>query len=151
MELVGNGDHDRRALGQRLRDVREHRGISLAMVAEALVTDAAAVAQMEDGSRDVSVQVLRRLATLYACPVDYLLGLELPAAGATAALTRVLNQLSMADHEQVLRFAQQIRRHRARTPELKLVHDTEARSAQERIDPMGPWNAAYRPRTSRPG
>jgi hypothetical protein len=79
------------------------------------------VARIETGDRSLDCLELRRLATLYACPATYLLGMDDPSCGTTSALSRVLAELSTEDHEHLLQFAQRLRRQRSRAPQLRLV------------------------------
>lgn len=146
MELIGDGDVGRLAVAQRLREVRQHLGLSHADVAEYIGMGPDEVVQIETGARSVECLELRRLATLYACPVNYLLGMEDPSTGTTSALNRVLGELRTEDHERILRFAQLLRRQHTRAPQLRLVKPGEvapASGTEARV------TDTHRPRTRR--
>ena len=70
-------------LQQRLRSRREARGLRNAQVARTLGISTAHVSDMESGKSKPSLELLARLAELYATSTDYLLGLtEDPAPAA---------------------------------------------------------------------
>jgi transcriptional regulator with XRE-family HTH domain len=94
------------AVGARLREAREVLGLTQEDVAEALAIPRTSVIAMEAGRRKVSGLELRRLGRLYRRPVDWLLGETTAGVGADEALHRATADLSPADKEQVLRFAQ---------------------------------------------
>jgi transcriptional regulator with XRE-family HTH domain len=121
VQLIDDGDVDRLAVAQRLRQVRQHLGVSHAEVAEAIGVAPDEVAQIEAGDRIVDCLELRRLATLYACPLSYLLGMDNPSGGTMTALSRVLGELPMEDHERILQFAALLRHQRTRAPRLRVV------------------------------
>lgn len=98
---------DQEALATRLREVREYLGFSQQLVANATGISRAAISEIERGNRKVDSLELRKLARLYQYPVNYLLGVDddkQPAV--SAALGRVLTELTSGDHDEVLRFAE---------------------------------------------
>jgi transcriptional regulator with XRE-family HTH domain len=62
------------ALGERLREIRRHRGLSQAEVAQAVGIPRSAMSDIERGRRGVDALELGTLAALYWCSVDHLLG-----------------------------------------------------------------------------
>jgi transcriptional regulator with XRE-family HTH domain len=103
-------DAEQEALSQRLREAREYLGLSQEYVAEQLGIPRAAVSAFESAKRKVSSLELKRLAQLYRRSYDYLLGTTPPEPDAdevvVAAVYRTTKNLSAADKEQLLRFAQ---------------------------------------------
>lgn len=102
-------DPDAVALAQRLRDEREHLGLSQAEVAAVLDIPRAAVSALEIGRRRVTSIELKKLASLYGASVDRLLGGEVEEDATTVALFRTAKSLAPEDREQVLRFAEFLR------------------------------------------
>lgn len=97
-------------LGRRLREAREYLGLSQEHVADYLKIPRPSVSAIEAGKRGVSFQEMKRLAELYRRPLSYFSGEEAPATDETTdALFRTTQELSSADREQVLRFAQFLR------------------------------------------
>lgn len=93
------------ALAARLREAREYVGLLQDDVATALGIPRTSVHAIEAGKRKVTGLELRRLARLYRRPVTWLLGDEVTLSDAEP-LHRATADLSSADKEQVLRFAQ---------------------------------------------
>ena len=60
----------------RIKDLREDMDLSQADVARILNCSQAAYSYYENGKRDVPTVVLIKLASLYSCSTDYLLGLS---------------------------------------------------------------------------
>lgn len=100
-------------IGARLRAAREYLGLSQELVAQHLEAPRPAVSAMEHGSRKVSSVELKKLARLYGRPVTFFLGEEsdpvLESDEVNAALFRATRQLSDADRQQVLQFAEFLR------------------------------------------
>jgi transcriptional regulator with XRE-family HTH domain len=100
-------------IGARLRAAREYLGLSQELVAQHLEVPRPSVSAMERGSRKVSGVELKKLGHLYGKPVASLLGDEsdpvLEADEVNTALFRATRQLSDADREQVLQFAEFLR------------------------------------------
>ncbi|HEM3208132.1 TPA: helix-turn-helix transcriptional regulator [Streptococcus suis] len=61
---------------QRLRDLREDNDYTQKDVANHLTLTHSAYAKIERGDRQLSVEVLIKLSSLYAVSTDYLLGLS---------------------------------------------------------------------------
>jgi transcriptional regulator with XRE-family HTH domain len=102
----GNQPNEHRVVGARLRDSRLALGLTQAEVAEALGMSRPTLVAVEKGTRKVTGLELRRLARLYQRDVAWLLGEEDPDVTAGGALHRATANLSDADKEQVLRFAE---------------------------------------------
>jgi transcriptional regulator with XRE-family HTH domain len=101
-----NQPNEHRVVGARLRDARLATGLTQAEVAEALGISRPTLAAVEKGARKITGLELRRLARLYQRDVAWLLGEEGPEVAAGGALHRATANLSDADKEQVLRFAE---------------------------------------------
>jgi transcriptional regulator with XRE-family HTH domain len=102
-------DAEQRAVGQRLRLARETLGLTQEDVATALAIQRTSVISIEAGKRNVTALELRRLSRLYRRNVAWILGEEIAADSQTEAdqaLYRATAQLSEADRDQVLRFAE---------------------------------------------
>jgi transcriptional regulator with XRE-family HTH domain len=100
-----DADAERREVAARLRAAREFLGLTQGEVATALGIPRTSVNALELGKRNVSGVELRRFASLYRRPVEWLLGVDSPPP-ATDALYRATAKLSPDDKEQVLRFAE---------------------------------------------
>lgn len=81
-------------------------GLTQADVADALGLSRPTLAAVEKGTRKITGLELRRLARLYQRDVAWLLGEEESEAAAGGALHRATANLTEADKEQVLRFAE---------------------------------------------
>jgi transcriptional regulator with XRE-family HTH domain len=103
-------ENELKVVASRIREARESLGLTQEEVSGALGIPRTSVHAMETGKRGVSALELRRLARLYRRSVEWLLGEEVepPAAAAAAdgALYRATRDLSEADKDQVLRFAE---------------------------------------------
>lgn len=110
-------------IGTRLRAAREYLGLSQELVAQHLEVPRPAISAMERGSRKVSSVELKKLARLYGKPMASFLGDEsdpiLEADEVSTALFRATRQLSDADRQQVLQFAEFLR-HSGPAPKLAL-------------------------------
>ncbi len=94
-------------LGRRLREAREYLGLSQEQVADHLGIPRPSVSTIEAGKRRISFQEIKRLAELYRRPLSYFSDEGPPPSDETTdALFRTTQELSSADREQVLRFAQ---------------------------------------------
>lgn len=67
------------AVGDRLRDFRQRRGLTLTDVAETLGVSASTLSRLESGGRRPTLDLLMHLAHLYRVPLDALVGA--PATG----------------------------------------------------------------------
>jgi transcriptional regulator with XRE-family HTH domain len=105
-----DGKSEQVEVGQRLRLARETLGLTQEDVASALGIPRTSMIAMEAGKRNVTALELRRLARLYRRSVAWILGEEPTEAEQASvedkALFRATSELSAADREQVLRFAQ---------------------------------------------
>lgn len=64
---------------RRYRECREEAGISLESAASELQVSAFSLLSFEEGRAEPNALVLRRMALLYGCPGDWLLGVETSA------------------------------------------------------------------------
>lgn len=101
-----NQPNEHRVVGARLRDARLATGLTQAEVATALGMSRPTLAAVEKGTRKITGLELRRLARLYQRDVAWLLGEESSDQTSGGALHRATAELSDADKEQVLRFAE---------------------------------------------
>ncbi|MDR1808170.1 MAG: helix-turn-helix transcriptional regulator [Propionibacteriaceae bacterium] len=100
-------DSESTVIAARLREAREYLEFTQEEVATALGCARTTVTEIEAGRRKVSAAELKRFARLYNRSTDWLVGEpELASAGANSALHTAYAQLSAADREQVLRFAE---------------------------------------------
>jgi transcriptional regulator with XRE-family HTH domain len=103
-------------LGRRLRDARRELGLSQAQVSEKSGIGRVAISEIEGGRRKVSSLELARLARLFGHEPDYFLNAVSLDRGPTYAsqklsvLARTARKLSEHDQEQLLRFAEYLRR-----------------------------------------
>jgi transcriptional regulator with XRE-family HTH domain len=115
---TGGNEHER--LGSLLREAREYLGLSQEFVAEKLGIPRASVSAIETGKRKVSSLELKAMAQLYKRPLAHFLPDEAapqPEDETTKALFRTAKTLTERDREEVLRFAQFLKRAgRAPTP-----------------------------------
>lgn len=111
---IRDSESEWRRLGERLRESREYLGLSQEAVAEALGIPRPSVSAIETGKRKVSSVELTRLARLYRRPYEFLLGEQETDDDAvddtSKELYRAASELSDTDREQVLRFAQFLKR-----------------------------------------
>lgn len=98
-----------KALGARLRSVREYLDLAQQVVASQTGIARSAVSDIERGERKVDSLELRKLARLYGYPVSYFLGDEAPTSDAIGALARAVDDLEPADREELMRFAQYLK------------------------------------------
>jgi transcriptional regulator with XRE-family HTH domain len=105
----GEGVTDWAALGARFKYIREYLNLSQQAVAAATGISRSAISDIERGERKVDSLELRKFSRVYRYPVGYLLGEQAPEAEAATALGRALSDLTDADREELLRFAQFLR------------------------------------------
>lgn len=120
-ENIGVTGVEQDRLGSLLKEAREYLGLSQEAVADKLGIPRASVSALETGKRKVSSLELRQLARLYKRPLSHFLpddaGSHEPEDQTTVALFRAAKGLTDEDREQVLRFAQFLKRAgRAPTP-----------------------------------
>jgi transcriptional regulator with XRE-family HTH domain len=109
---TNNGDEDRKALGERLREAREYLGFSQGQVATFLGVSRSALSLMETGQRKVEVLELKKLAGLYKRPVGHFTGEDEEEASFGADvkhLARKVSELSAEDRKEVEQFAEYLR------------------------------------------
>jgi len=106
MSTSSDQPNEHRVVGARLREARLSVGLTQADVADALGLSRPTLAAVEKGTRKITGLELRRLARLYQRDVAWLLGEEAAGVAARSELHRATAQLSDADKEQVLRFAE---------------------------------------------
>ena len=112
-DSVRSPAREQERLGALLREAREYLGLSQEFVAEKLGIPRASVSAIETGKRKVSSLELKAMAQLYKRPVSYFLPDEAapePEDETTKALFRTAKRLAKGDREQVLRFAQFLKR-----------------------------------------
>jgi transcriptional regulator with XRE-family HTH domain len=97
-------------IGARLRAARGYLGLSQHVVAQHLELPRPAISHIERGTRKVSCVELKKFARLYGRPIAFFLGDESDAGAEPdeigAAVFRATRELSAADQEQVLQFAE---------------------------------------------
>lgn len=107
-------------LGERLRELRERRGLSGRAAATYLKVSNAHVSDLENGKAKPSLELLVRLAEYYHTSADYLLGLEPPPASAPespeAEILRLWAELDADQRNLVLDFLGVLKK--ARTPHI---------------------------------
>lgn len=106
-------DEEQIKLGRRIREAREYLGLSQEFVADQLAIPRPSVSAMETGKRKVGSLELKELARLLKRPVSYFLGEddhEVESEETFRVLYRTARALSEQDREQVLKFAQFLRR-----------------------------------------
>lgn len=98
-----------KALGAKLKEVREYLDLAQQVVASKTGIARSAVSDIERGERKVDSLELRKLARLYGHPVSYFFGEEATPSEAVGALARAIDDLAPADQEEVFRFAQYLK------------------------------------------
>lgn len=106
---TSGGTNEWEALGSRLKEIREYLNLSQQDVAAATGIPRSAVSDIERGQRKVDSLELRKFSRLYRYPVGHLLGEDSQAAEPATALARAVVDLTDADREEVLRFAEFLR------------------------------------------
>jgi transcriptional regulator with XRE-family HTH domain len=99
----------RLALAARIRESREYLKLSQEEVAEVLGISRPAVTNIEQGTRKVESAELDRLARLFGCTTDYLLGNQNEEQEKAAFLARTFHGLSEKDLAEVAKFAEFLR------------------------------------------
>src|ERR1700726_3380168 len=105
--MPNDEDNDRRAIGRRLKEMREYLALSQDEVAKALNIPRPAISLIESGERKVDALELRKFSTLYQQPVDFFVYGENLAAETpkeVAHLTRAATKLTKEDRAELLRF-----------------------------------------------
>jgi transcriptional regulator with XRE-family HTH domain len=108
---------DGKLIAARLRQAREYLDFTQDEVAETVGLARTTVTEIESGRRKVSAVELKRFAVLYNRSVDWLMGTAELAASPDSALQARVSELSQADREQVLRFAEFLAAARPRPPQ----------------------------------
>lgn len=102
----GRPPKQHRAYPNRLREVREARGLSLEQVAPAIGVTAGALGRWETDDRGLRVATLERLAAYYGIPAADLLNTGDPAKGVRErTLLAIFRRMRGADQERLLRLA----------------------------------------------
>jgi len=94
-----------RKIGQRLQSLRKQRGFTQEQVAKYLGITQNQLSYYENGKREISVDLLLKLARLYGCDYNYLLGDE-DSLNDQVAINFRANEISDEDLE-VIAFANQ--------------------------------------------
>lgn len=96
-------------LGERLRAAREHARMTQTEAAQALGVTSATLSQYESAKRRVEVLTLDRLARLYAVPVSYFFGEDLPSDEWEEALRRKAAEVSAESKAGIGRLIEKVR------------------------------------------
>lgn len=72
--MKGRCDVDMNRLGERLKNLRENRGITQKFLAEKIGVKANTLSGYESGRREPDAETLRKMADYYEVTMDYLLG-----------------------------------------------------------------------------
>ncbi|MFJ8895199.1 helix-turn-helix domain-containing protein [Leifsonia sp. NPDC102414] len=97
---------EQKAIGARLRTLRESLGLTQEDAANGVNLQRTSIVAIEKGDRQVSATELAAFANLYRRPVAWILGQEEDFGSVSDALFRATRDLSAADKQQVLRFAE---------------------------------------------
>lgn len=103
---------ERRRLGDRLKEARKYLGLRQEEVATYLKIPRTALTEIENGNRRVEAIELTRLARLYRQQVSYFTGEDEMSSNLppdVAHLARKVADLSVADREELSRFAEYLR------------------------------------------
>lgn len=103
---------ERRRLGDRLKEARKYLGLRQEEVAAYLKIPRTALTEIENGNRRVEAIELTRLARLYRQQVSYFTGEDEGSSNLppdVAHLARKVADLSVADREELSRFAEYLR------------------------------------------
>lgn len=95
-----------RAIGARLRELRDRLGITQEDAAQAISIPRTAITALEKGDRAVTATELASFARLYRSTAGWILGEETTTPAVSEALFRATKDLSQADQDQVLKFAE---------------------------------------------
>lgn len=95
-----------RAIGARLRELRDRLGITQEDAAQAISIPRTAITALEKGDRAVTAIELASFARLYRSTAGWILGEETTTPAVSEALFRATKDLSQADQDQVLKFAE---------------------------------------------
>ncbi len=69
-------DNFYKKLGQKIKNIREHLGLSQYKISELLGINRVAVSQIENGARKITAAEIAKLSTIFNIPSDILLDLE---------------------------------------------------------------------------
>ena len=86
-----NTNGDAMNIGANLKEMRQSRGLSQTQVANYLGIDQTTLSKIENGTRTIGVVMLERLAALYFCSLDQLLGETPKSPNAIAFRTKSLD------------------------------------------------------------
>jgi transcriptional regulator with XRE-family HTH domain len=84
---------DEKLIGRRLREVRQHRGLTQAEVSEQLGVDQTVVSNYERGAARVHGALIAAFATVLRTSADEILGLKAPKKDGVAPDRRLLRRL----------------------------------------------------------
>lgn len=106
-----------RQIGDRLRQAREYLELKQEEAAEAVGLSRSALSLVENGRRKVDAVELGRFAEVYRQSIEALTGVAKtpPLPESVQALARAASELSAADRDELLRFAEflQVRKPRS--------------------------------------
>jgi transcriptional regulator with XRE-family HTH domain len=103
---------DQLALRSRLREAREYLNLTQQYVSERTGIPRSAIAEIESGKRRVESTELKKLARVYLRPVSYFLDeteMQTADQALVNAFARAAGELTAADQQEVLRFAEFLR------------------------------------------
>ena len=106
-------DTARRQLAERLKGAREHRGLSQEAVARQLGLPRPAISHIENGHRRVEALELTELARIYERPLSYFTMDDRESQ--FERLRRATDDLNEADRDEVVKFAEDLKRRRNAT------------------------------------
>ncbi|NWE51213.1 helix-turn-helix domain-containing protein [Brevundimonas sp. P7753] len=101
-----NIDHDRIAVGRRIKESRTYLGLSQEEVATNLGIPRSAVSLIETGQRGIEAEELNKLSSILGRSVEFITkGKEITQSESVSLLARAAEGLSVSDVEELQRFA----------------------------------------------
>lgn len=91
-------------LGARLKEIRQSRGLSQSQVAKYLEIDQTTLSKIEKGTRNIGIASLEKLAALYFCTLDQLLGEAPYSSNAVAFRSKDLDENDLASLSEIGRI-----------------------------------------------
>ena len=112
---MSDGSETWRKIGDRLRQAREYLELKQEEASEAVGLSRSALSMIENGRRKVDVVELARFAKAYGQSIEALTGTakSAPLPESVKALARAATELSAADRDELIRFAEYLQ---TRTP-----------------------------------
>ena len=103
-------DSEAAAIGGRIRQVRQARGLTLERLAEAAETSIQFLSQVEKGEQSMTMVKFARLASALDVSSDYLLYGREEVCGSAALAAEYLGRLNPIDRDMVSRLVLELRR-----------------------------------------